>query len=65
LATGGVIAKIFVVLIAVHVAAALFHHFVLGDGLLKRMWFGRRSPAQQGISAGREPARTQAERRWK
>lgn len=56
----GVIAKIFVALIAVHATAALFHHFVLGDGLLKRMWFGRRWPAQQRISAEREPVRSHA-----
>jgi cytochrome b561 len=40
----GLIAKILVALIAVHATAALFHHFVLGDGLLRRMWFGRRWP---------------------
>ena len=38
----GLIAKVFVALIAVHATAALYHHFVLRDGLLKRMWFGRR-----------------------
>jgi cytochrome b561 len=26
-----------------HVLAALFHHFVLKDGLLRRMWFGKRT----------------------
>ena len=56
----GVIAKIFVALIAVHATAALFHHFVLGDGLLKRMWFGRRWPARQGNLAERVPARSRA-----
>lgn len=30
-------------LIALHVAAALYHRFVLKDGLLRRMWFGKRS----------------------
>jgi cytochrome b561 len=38
----GVIAKVFVALIAVHATAALYHHFILRDGLIKRMWFGRR-----------------------
>jgi cytochrome b561 len=38
----GAIAKVLVALIAVHASAALYHHFVLRDGLLKRMWFGRR-----------------------
>jgi len=27
-----------------HVLAALFHQFVLKDGLLPRMWFGQRGP---------------------
>jgi len=27
-----------------HVLAALFHQFVLKDGLLRRMLFGRRGP---------------------
>lgn len=58
----GVIAEVLVALIAVHVTAALYHHFVLGDGLLKRMWFGRRWPAQRRIPAERGPARTQPER---
>ena len=30
-------------LIAVHVAAALYHQFVLKDGLFRRMWFGKRT----------------------
>src|SRR5262245_51578415 len=38
----GVIAKAFVALIAVHAAAALYHQFILRDGLIKRMWFGSR-----------------------
>lgn len=38
----GVIAKALVGLIALHVLAALWHHFVRGDGLLTRMWFGER-----------------------
>src|SRR5262245_7732767 len=40
----GVIAKVFVALIAVHATAALVHQFILRDGLIKRMWFGRRWP---------------------
>lgn len=27
-------------LLAVHVLAALWHHFVVGDNILRRMWFG-------------------------
>ena len=30
-------------LLALHVGAALYHHFVLKDGLLRRMWFTPRS----------------------
>jgi len=56
----GVIAKVFVALVAVHATAALYHHFVLRDGLLKRMWFGRRWPAQRQISAERDPGRSHA-----
>ena len=37
----GVIALILVGLIALHVAAAIYHQFVLKDALLRRMWFGR------------------------
>lgn len=39
----GIIAVALVGLIALHVAAALYHQFLLKDGLLSRMWFGRRS----------------------
>ena len=30
-------------LAGLHAAAALYHHFVLKDGLLKRMWFKRQT----------------------
>ncbi len=36
----GLIAPLLVLLILVHVGAALFHHFIRRDGLLQRMWFG-------------------------
>lgn len=39
----GAIAAILVALIALHVAAALYHQIVLKDGLLRRMSFGKRS----------------------
>ncbi|MDX8355225.1 cytochrome b [Cognatiyoonia sp. IB215182] len=39
----GIISKLLAALIALHVAAALYHQFILKDGLLKRMWFGKRS----------------------
>ncbi len=38
----GVIAKLLMALIALHVAAALYHQLVRKDGLFSRMWFGRR-----------------------
>jgi cytochrome b561 len=38
----GYVAKALVALIALHVTAALYHQFVRRDGLLRRMWFGRR-----------------------
>jgi len=37
-----VVSRILMVLIAVHIVAALYHALVLRDGLLKRMFFGRR-----------------------
>ncbi|MEQ8366801.1 MAG: cytochrome b/b6 domain-containing protein [Roseicyclus sp.] len=39
----GIIAVALVALIALHIAAAAYHQFVLRDGLLRRMWFGNRS----------------------
>jgi len=33
----GLAIVVLLVLIAIHVSAALFHHFVLGDGLIRRM----------------------------
>lgn len=44
-----VLAILLVALIAAHVAAALYHQFVLKDGLFRRMWFGKRmiAPAEK------------------
>lgn len=42
-AAHGLIALALIGLISLHSAAALYHHFLLKDGLLRRMWFGRRS----------------------
>jgi cytochrome b561 len=42
----GLIVTVLVVLIVLHFAAALWHHFVRKDGLLRRMWFGRRSTGE-------------------
>ncbi|MEO4001768.1 cytochrome b/b6 domain-containing protein [Mesorhizobium sp. CAU 1732] len=30
-----------VALLLAHVGAALYHHFIRRDGLLRRMWYGR------------------------
>lgn len=37
-----VISRLLMALIALHVAGALYHTLILRDGLLRRMWFGRR-----------------------
>ena len=42
-AAHGLIALALIGLIALHSAAALHHQFHLKDGLIRRMWFGRRS----------------------
>ena len=42
-AAHGLIALTLVGLIALHIGAALYHQFYLKDGLLRRMWFGKRS----------------------
>lgn len=39
----GLLARLLLALIAIHVLAALWHHFVRRDGLLGRMAFGRRA----------------------
>jgi cytochrome b561 len=39
------VSRFLMVLIAAHVAGALYHTLILRDGLLKRMAFGRRTPA--------------------
>lgn len=38
----GLIAKVLIALVAAHIVAALYHQFIRGDGLLSRMWFGKR-----------------------
>jgi len=39
-----VISRLLMALIALHVVGALYHTFILRDGLLRRMWFGKRVP---------------------
>jgi len=45
-AAHGLIATALVALIVLHLAAALWHQFVRKDGLLRRMWFGKRSAGE-------------------
>lgn len=42
-AAHGMIALALAALIALHIAAALYHQIFLKDGLLRRMWFGKRT----------------------
>jgi cytochrome b561 len=44
----GYIAAILTCFIALHILAALYHHFVRKDGLFRRMFFGRRSLPSSG-----------------
>lgn len=37
-----IVALILLLLIAGHIAAAIYHHFIRKDGLISRMWFGNR-----------------------
>ena len=43
------LATLLALLIAAHIAAAVYHQFVLKDGLFRRMWFGERTivPAEK------------------
>ncbi|MCY4461992.1 MAG: cytochrome b/b6 domain-containing protein [Albidovulum sp.] len=41
-AAHGFIALLLAMLIALHVAAALYHQFILRDNLVRRIWFGER-----------------------
>ncbi|MGI9424687.1 MAG: cytochrome b [Hyphomicrobiaceae bacterium] len=38
-----VLGKVLLIIIAIHFVAALFHHFVLRDGVLRRMWPARKA----------------------
>jgi len=37
----GLGAKLLIALLAAHIVAALYHHFIRRDGVLRRMWYGR------------------------
>jgi cytochrome b561 len=51
------ISRLLMALIALHVAGALYHTLILRDGLLHRMWFGKRvlAPADSAAPAGGRP----------
>ncbi|AGI69192.1 hypothetical protein OAN307_c37330 [Octadecabacter antarcticus 307] len=40
-AAHGIVARVFAGLIVLHALAAIYHHMVLKDRTLRRMWFGR------------------------
>jgi cytochrome b561 len=46
-------------LIALHVAGAVYHTLVLKDGLLRRMFFGRRSAAAAASAIATQPSEAQ------
>jgi cytochrome b561 len=46
-----VFSRLLIALIALHVAGALYHTFILRDGLLRRMFFGRRTLPSTSLSA--------------
>jgi cytochrome b561 len=52
-----VISRLLMALIALHVAGAFYHVFVLRDGLVRRMWFGKRVPVAHNVSRLAEPPR--------
>jgi cytochrome b561 len=47
--------RLLMALIALHVTGALYHTLVLRDGLLKRMFFGRRSLALRSMPVSHRP----------
>jgi cytochrome b561 len=58
-----VISRLLIALIALHVTAALYHTFVLRDGLLRRMWFGKRVLTARGsVAAARDRSPSQPRR---
>lgn len=41
--THDLVSNLLLLLVVLHIAAALYHQFFLKDGLFRRMWFGRRT----------------------
>jgi len=50
-----VLSRLLMALIALHIAGALYHTFVRKDGLLRRMWFGRREPGRAQLASVKKP----------
>jgi cytochrome b561 len=53
--------RLLMALIALHIAGALYHTFILRDHLLRRMWFGRRSHAPHAAAAAPDGRRAGAQ----
>jgi len=47
--------RLLMALIALHLAGALYHAFILKDGLLRRMLFGRRSQGSATLAPAEQP----------
>lgn len=43
----GIGARVMVALLVLHVGAALYHHFIKKDGLIWRMWFGKKGEQEK------------------
>ena len=51
------VSRLLIALIALHVIGALYHAFILRDGLLRRMWFGKRvRTASESVAPARGPS---------
>jgi cytochrome b561 len=48
----GFVANILIMVVLLHSAAALFHHYVMGDGVLRRMWPRLRNSRSGSTSGG-------------
>jgi cytochrome b561 len=50
------ISRLLMVLIALHVTGALYHTLIRRDGLIRRMWFGRRVISASDTTAAPNPS---------
>ncbi|MGI9350080.1 MAG: cytochrome b [Rhizobiaceae bacterium] len=44
----GILTKLLIALIGLHVVGALYHQFIVKDRLFARIWFGKKAPVQRG-----------------